>query len=51
MKIYIVFKDVEWEGSEVKGVFSTREKAEAFAPTVELLCADMSTVIEEWEVQ
>lgn len=49
MKVWIVLVYWDYEGSYVKGVFSTEEKADAFAC---ILAGRKSyTVVEEWEIK
>jgi len=49
MKVYVVQMDYDYEGSELRGVFSTEEKAMAFLETLGSgVCYGPD--VEEWEV-
>lgn len=50
MKVYLVFHEVQWEGSYFKDAFSTKEKAQDYVKQAGDPCIG-GYVIEEVEVQ
>lgn len=50
VKIYIVVREYDYEGSEIQGVFASRKKAEKFVNTFERTQVAKSIVVE-WDVK
>jgi hypothetical protein len=52
-KVYVVTHDIAYECSEIRGVYSTQEKAQAWIDTQPYAVSDYSvtewTVDEDWE--
>ena len=53
MKVYVVLRDVMYEGSAMLSVHKTKDSAEEAASVAraKIKCSDVSVIVEEWNVK